>query len=42
LLKDKTALGPVTTYICSGGTCQAPLTDVDTAVAALNTTSGGR
>jgi uncharacterized protein YyaL (SSP411 family) len=42
LLKDKTALGPVTTYICGGGTCQAPLTDAASAVEALKMASGGR
>jgi len=35
LLRDKTALGPVTTYVCCNGTCQAPLVGAEAAVAAL-------
>jgi uncharacterized protein len=35
LLKDKTSLGPVTTYLCHNGTCQAPLESAETAVATL-------
>jgi uncharacterized protein len=40
LLKDKTALGPVTTYLCSNGTCQAPLVGAEAAVTALSDSQG--
>jgi len=35
LLADKTARGPVTTYICQNFACQAPLVGVDALEAAL-------
>jgi uncharacterized protein YyaL (SSP411 family) len=35
LLKDRQALGPVTTYICRNFTCEAPLVSADAAVEAL-------
>jgi uncharacterized protein YyaL (SSP411 family) len=35
LLKDKTASNEVTTYLCSNGTCQAPLIGTEAAVVAL-------
>jgi uncharacterized protein YyaL (SSP411 family) len=35
LLKDKTAQGPVTTYICQDYACQAPLVGAEAAVAGL-------
>jgi hypothetical protein len=38
LLKDKAALGAVTTYICRDFTCEAPVVGVDAAIAALGPT----
>ena len=35
LLKDKEALGAVTTYVCRNQTCQTPLVGADAAIAAL-------
>jgi uncharacterized protein YyaL (SSP411 family) len=35
VLKDKTARNGVTTYLCSNGSCQAPLVGAEAAVAAL-------
>ena len=35
LTADKTAMGPVTTYICQDFACQAPLVGADAVAAAL-------